>query len=96
MSVSDKKMLYEPLQENKYSNISKNKYSSDSKINVKISSCAKHSVNSKERMWVTTVAMQHGIRAKLGAEQPCFPFIGKPNLEDLSNLPEYSKLFCTT
>jgi hypothetical protein len=54
----------------------------------------------KKKMSVTTVAMQHGIWAKLGAEKLCFSFTGKPglhtNLEDLSNFLEYSKLFYTT
>jgi hypothetical protein len=38
-------------------------------------------------------SMKHGIWAKLGFEQPCFPFAGKPgiddDLEDPSNLQEY-------
>jgi hypothetical protein len=43
--------------------------------------------------------MRHGIWAESGAEQPCFPFTGKPginvDLKDSSNPPEYSELFCT-
>jgi hypothetical protein len=42
--------------------------------------------------------MQHGIRAKSGAEKPHLPFTGKPgihvDLEDPSNPLEYLELFC--
>jgi hypothetical protein len=42
--------------------------------------------------------MQYGIWTKAGAEQPCFPFTGKPSLnidlEHPSNPLEYFKLSC--
>jgi hypothetical protein len=99
MRVSDEEVLYELLQENEYSDIAESKYSSDSEINVKISSCSEQSVSSNEEENVgDNSSMQHGIWAKSGAEQPHFPFTGKPginvDLEDPSNTLKYFELFC--
>jgi hypothetical protein len=48
---------------------------------MKISSCGEQSVSSDEEENVSdNSSMQHGIRAKSGAEQPCFPFSGKPGI----------------
>jgi hypothetical protein len=48
MCVSDEEVLYEPLQENEYSDIPESEYSSDSEINVKIFACGEQSVSSDE------------------------------------------------
>jgi hypothetical protein len=48
---------------------------------VKLSSCGEQSVTSTEEENVSdNSSMQHGIWAKSGAEQPCFPFTGKPGI----------------
>jgi hypothetical protein len=62
-------------------------------------SCGEQNVSSDEEKNVRdSSSMQHRIWAKPGAEQPCFPFTGKPginvDLEDPSNPLEYSELFC--
>jgi hypothetical protein len=67
-------------------------YSSDSEINVKILSSGEQSVSSDEEENVSdSSSMQHSIWLKSGAEQPHFPFTGKPGinveLEDPSNPP---------
>jgi hypothetical protein len=67
---------------------------------VKILSCGEQSVSSDEGENVSdNSTVQHGIWAKSGAEQPCFPFTGKSatnvDLEDPHNPQEYFELFCT-
>jgi hypothetical protein len=73
-------------------------YSSDNKINVKILSCEK-SVSSEEANVSENSSMQHGIWTKSVAEQPRFPFTGKPRINvdsvDPSNPLEYFELLCT-
>jgi hypothetical protein len=74
-------VLYELLQENEYSDIFEIEYSSDSEINVKISSYGEHSVSSDEEENVSdNSCIQHVIWTKSGAEQPHFPFTGKPGI----------------
>jgi hypothetical protein len=97
MLMSDK-VMRELLQENGCSSITTSKYSSDSEINVKISSNGERSVSSDEEENVgDSSSMQHGTWAKSGAEQPRFPFTGKPDinvdLEDPSSPLEYFGLF---
>jgi hypothetical protein len=99
MHVSDE-VSYELLQENEYRDISESEYSCDSEINVKILSCSEQSISSDEEENVSDNSnMQHGIWAELGAEQPHFPFTGKPginvDLEDPSNPLVYFELCCT-
>jgi hypothetical protein len=68
--------------------------SGDNEINVKILSCGKQSVGCNEEENVSdSNSIQHGIWAKTGAEQPCFPFTDKTDINvdlgDSSNLQEY-------
>jgi hypothetical protein len=68
-------------------------------FDAKILSCGDQSVSSNDEENVSNNSrMQHGIWANSGAEQPRLPFTGKPglniDLQDPSNLLEYSELFC--
>jgi hypothetical protein len=99
MHVSDE-VFYELLQENVYTDISESEYSSYSEIDVKTSSGGEQSVSSDEAENVSNNSiMQPDVWVNAGAEQPCFPFTGKPginvDLEDPSNTLEYFELFCT-
>jgi hypothetical protein len=91
-------VLYELLQKNEYSDIFESECSCGSEINVNILSCGEHSVSSDEEENVSdNISMQHGIWAKSGAQQPPFPFTGKPgiyvDLKDPSNPLEFLSCF---
>jgi hypothetical protein len=98
MRVSDEEVFYELLHENEYSGISESEYSSDTEINVKISFGSEQSVSSDEAENVSdNSSMQPDIWPNSGAEQPDFPFTGKPgiNVDEHPNNPlEYFELFC--
>jgi hypothetical protein len=99
MGVSNEEVFYELIQEKEYSGISESEYSSHSEKNVKILLGGERNVISDEAENISnSSSMQPDVWADLGAEQPCFPFTGKPDinvdLEDPSDPLEYFELFC--
>jgi hypothetical protein len=80
MSVSNE-MFLELLQKNELSDISQSGYSSDSEINVKLLSHGEPSVSSNEAEYVShNKSMQPDVWTNSGAQQPRFPFTGKPGI----------------